>query len=65
MSESDKTAYVARQIETDKLVGDVRRSTTNAAPIKALLQGAMTDKIDDHEMFMKGIDYSYYYAQEE
>jgi len=25
----------------------------------------MTDKIDDREMFMKGIDYSYYYEQEE
>ena len=32
---------------------------------KSLLQQAMTDKIDDREMFMKGIDYSYYYEQEE
>jgi cell filamentation protein len=23
----------------------------------------MTDKIDDREIFMKGIDYSYYYEQ--
>jgi cell filamentation protein len=29
------------------------------------LQGAMTDKINDRELFMKGIDYSYYYEQEE
>ena len=29
------------------------------------LQSAMTDKIDDRELFMKGIDYSYYYEQEE
>ena len=27
--------------------------------------GAMTDKIDDREIFMKGIDYSYYYEQED
>ena len=26
---------------------------------------ALTDKIDDREIFMKGIDYSYYYEQEE
>ena len=31
--------------------------------IKALLQGAMTDRIDDREIFMKGIDFSYYYEQ--
>lgn len=41
----------------------MRRSTTDATTIKALLQGALTDKIDDREIFMKGIDYSYYYEQ--
>ncbi|MFH1880262.1 MAG: cell filamentation protein Fic, partial [Bacillota bacterium] len=25
---------------------------------------ALTDRIHDREMFMKGIDYSYYYEQE-
>ena len=43
----------------------MRLSTTNAQPIKVLLQGAMTDKIDDRDIFMKGIDYSYYYEQED
>lgn len=41
----------------------MRLSTTNAMPIKKLLQGAMTNLIEDREMFMKGIDYSYYYEQ--
>ena len=41
----------------------MRLSTTNPMPIKKLLQGAMTDLIEDREMFMKGIDYSYYYEQ--
>lgn len=41
----------------------MRRSSTDASPIKALLKGALTDKIDDRELFMKGIDYSYYYEQ--
>ena len=43
----------------------MRRSTTDSTAIKALLHDAMTDKIDDRELFMKGIDYSYYYEQEE
>ena len=43
----------------------MRRSMTDATAIKALLQGAMTDKIDDREIFMKGIDYSYYYEEED
>ena len=43
----------------------MRRSTTDATAIKSLLQGALTDKIDDREIFMKGIDYSYYYEQED
>jgi len=30
-----------------------------------LLKGAITDRIADREIFMNGIDYSYYYEQEE
>lgn len=33
--------------------------------IRELLRQAMTDKINDREIFMKGIDYSYYYEQED
>ena len=40
-------------------------SHTDSSRIHKLLKGAMTDKIDDREIFMKGIDYSYYYEQEE
>ena len=40
-------------------------SQTDSTKIKQLLSGAMTDKIDDREIFMKGIDYSYYYEQKE
>ena len=43
----------------------MRRSTTDVSMIKRLLEGAMTARIDDREIFMKGIDYSYYYEQEE
>ena len=53
------------QIDKKDYLGAMRRSTTDSTVIKALLQGAMTDKIDDREIFMKGIDYSYHYEQEE
>ena len=38
---------------------------TNSDQIRALLKNALTDKINDRETFMKGIDYSYYYEQED
>ena len=40
-------------------------SVANSDSIKQLLKQALTDKINDRETFMKGIDYSYYYEQEE
>jgi cell filamentation protein len=43
----------------------MRESTTDSARIKVLLKSALTDRIDDREVFMKGVDYSYYYEQED
>lgn len=40
-------------------------SVAESTPIKQLLKAALTDKINDRETFMKGIDYSYYYEQED
>ena len=40
-------------------------SEMNSRRINELLQMALTDRIDDRETFMKGIDYSYYYEQED
>ena len=42
----------------------MKKSVTNSTQIKVLLQSSLTDKINDREMFMKGVDYSYYYEQE-
>lgn len=53
------------QIDKKQYLQAMKRSTTNTTAIKALLKGALTDRIDDRELFMKGIDYSYYYEQEE
>lgn len=41
----------------------MQQSVTNAAPVKLLLKTALTDEIHDREVFMKGVDYSYYYEQ--
>lgn len=40
-------------------------SPTKSQVLKTLLQNALTTKINDREMFMKGIDYSYYYEENE
>lgn len=53
------------QIDKKQYLAAMRASTTGARPIKALLQGALTDDINSRELFMKGIDYSYYYEQED
>ena len=43
----------------------MQNSVTNSTQIKNLLSFALTDKINDRAMFMKGVDYSYYYEQED
>ena len=42
----------------------MRESVINSSNLKSLLKPALTDKINDREMFMKGIDYSYYYEED-
>ena len=41
------------------------KSTADSSTIKQLVTAALTDKINDREMYMKGIDYSYYYEEED
>ena len=43
----------------------MQSSVVDTSPIHSLLSSAITDKINDRETFMKGIDYSYYYEQED
>ena len=43
----------------------MEKSVCDSSKIKFLLKNALTDKINDREMFMKGIDYSYYYEEAE
>lgn len=52
------------KIDKKKYLNAMRRSVTDSTRIKSLLRQALTDRINDREIFMKGIDYSYYYEQE-
>lgn len=49
----DKNAYLNAMI----------RSHVNDLEIRELLRTALTDKINDREVFMKGIEQSYYYEE--
>ena len=53
-SKIDKNEYLSAMVE----------SQMDSSKIRMLLKQALTDRIDDREIFMKGIDYSYYYEQE-
>ncbi|MFT6300563.1 MAG: cell filamentation protein [Saprospiraceae bacterium] len=49
------------QVDKEDYLSAMERSVVKDVEIKALLQKALTDKIDDRALFMKGIDVSYYY----
>ncbi len=53
------------KIDKNDYLNAMQKSVVDSTDIKRLLQSALTDKIHDRETFMKGIDYSYYYEQED
>ena len=53
------------QINKKDYLNAMVQSSTNSVKLKNLLKNALTDKINDRELFMKGIDYSYYYEEDE
>lgn len=53
------------RINKNDYLAAMTESVADAVHIKALLRGALTDEISSRELFMKGIDYSYYYEQPE
>ena len=53
------------KINKKEYLDAMEQSVYDDSKIKYLLQSALTDKIHDRAMFMKGIDYSYYYEAEE
>lgn len=53
------------KIDKADYLNAMQRSPVNALEIRELLRAALTDKIDDREVFMKGIEQSYYYEEED
>jgi len=49
------------KVDKDDYLLAMERSPIKDIEIKHILKNAMTDKINDREMYMKGIDHSYYY----
>ena len=49
------------EVDKEDYLLSMERSVVKDVEIKQLLRGALTDKIDDRELFMKGIDISYFY----
>ena len=49
------------KIDKEDYLSAMERSPVKDIEIKHLLKNALTDKIDEREIFMKGIDISYYY----
>ena len=64
--EGNELGSVTTQLRFAAPDGKMRLANVLGAKlIKSLLRAALTDKISDRETFMKGIDYSYYYEQED
>lgn len=53
------------KIEKEDYLSSMIVSPTNPKPIFDLINNALTDDIDNREIFLKGIDYSYYYEETE
>lgn len=48
-------------VDKEDYLSAMERSVVKDIEIKHLLREALTDKVDDRELYMKGIDVSYYY----
>lgn len=48
-------------VDKDDYLSAMERSPVKDIEIKYILKQALTEKINDHEIYMKGIDHSYYY----
>ncbi|MCL5795185.1 MAG: Fic family protein [Patescibacteria group bacterium] len=53
------------KIDKASYLNAMQRSPVNDLEIRELLRAALTDKIDDREVFMKGVEQSYYYEEED
>jgi cell filamentation protein len=52
-----------QKVDKQAYFSAMERSPINDLELRVLLQGALTGRINDREIFMKGIDQSYYYEE--
>ncbi len=52
-----------QKIDKMDYLNAMERSPVNTLEIRELLRGALTKKVDDRDVFMKGIEQSYYYEE--
>lgn len=52
------------KVDKKEYLNAMSESVADSSHIRALLKGALTDDINNRELIMKGIDYSYYYEAE-
>lgn len=53
------------KIDKTEYLDAMKSSVVDYTDILSLIKNALTDKINDREIFMKGIDYSYYYEEQD
>ena len=53
------------KISKNDYMNAMKISPANSSEIKKLIKNTLTNKINDRETYMKGIDYSYYYEEDE
>ncbi len=53
------------KIDKADYLNAMQRSPVNDLELRELLRAALTDKIDDRDVFMKGVEQSYYYEEED
>lgn len=52
------------KVEKNDYIDSMKQSPSDNAKVKKILKKALSDKINNREMFMKGTDYSYYYEED-
>ncbi len=52
-----------QKIDKSEYLSAIIRSHVNSLELQVLLRTALTDKVNDREVFMKGIEQSYYYEE--
>lgn len=63
LKENLKQCVDWQKIDKNDYFNAMERSPVNDLELRELIRGALTDKIDDREVFMKGIEQSYYYEE--